>query len=969
MKTCVSTLPARIALLTILLCAFCAPALLRSQSTPVLDPAASGTLYYVAFPDTTSNVIDPRYPNQRVTPEVSLFIFSAVNTHVRITAPPSYTNTVTLQAGTVAAVTLPANSYVTTINNVATKVYRVQADDPIVLYCYMATTQGAEAWTPAPVSSWGKSYRSASIQGETVQDIGVAGTVEIPSTPKGAPAEMLVLAAYDSTVVTLSPPRGVSFAGNPPLAFTLNAGQAFQVQSRVTVVSRDTVQDDIAGTRIMANHPIGVISGNTRTQTEPDNVIGGPGIKGNIYRAPLFEWLSPAEEYGTRFVYLPTWDSHRSGIGSSAERLREHVRIYNDYDTTLRGSYYMSSSGAASVPFVIPTDSSLLLSVVGNTALLFTTDGPAQAFMHSSAIIKFEGSTPCYGGVPCTDWSGWAPYMAEMTPREQWTSFAPYYAPVNPGNMLHYINVVADTVSAQNIVREDGSTFPFTRRIAGTDLIWGSMAVSPGGTHWLRGRFGARFAGVVYGLMQGEEAYRPSAIRKKDDGSAVAGGGSHAPGAQAAEYEEYNAVSYGYPLAPRRNLNGVGDTMKVDTTWNCETLAISVRAISANPVGLRWVEFEDGTAVNATIVGSDPPLLANLAGRTNATVLVKPVDRSRDASGIVDIIDRTGHAAKVLYIYQHDALHAAPAAGVPAFGNVEAGDSASANVAFTNNTGHAIHVREVKLQKGIHQFTITSATPAMPPLDLAPGQALRLVVKARPDARDTLYSDSIICRFGCDSMFVPLRVTAAEPCVAIGDLVFGTFRSGAAPAKALSLAISNHGNGVMTFHNPVVVFSDTSFSMPQSERARLLPPFRLAPGENTAIDVTFTPPSALGSYRTVATFFTDATCGRDSSIWSADVVASSSVNAAIQDARGYRLTVERDGDANAVVHYALPGGVRGSLHVYDGNGMEVPGLAMTIEEGGERIVVWNTAGLASGLYYCVMTTGSGSRVAPFVIVR
>ncbi|HVZ39690.1 MAG TPA: choice-of-anchor D domain-containing protein, partial [Candidatus Kapabacteria bacterium] len=559
--------------------------------------------------------------------------------------------------------------------------------------------------------------------------------------------------------------------------------------------------------------------------------------------------------------------------------------------------------------------------------------------------------------------------MVEMTPREQWTSFAPYYAPTNPGNMQHYIDVVTDTVSAKNIVRENGTAFPLTRKIPGTDLIWGSMAVSPGETHWLQGRNGARFAGTVYGLMQGEEAYRPSATRKKDDGSAIAGGGSHAPGAQAAEYEEYNAVSYGYPLAPRRNLNGVGDTMKVDTAWNCETLAITVKTINANPVGLRWVEFEDGTAVNATIVGSDPPLLAEIAGRTMATVLVKPVDRRRDASGIVDIIDRTGHAAKVLYIYQHDELDITPAGGAPMFGDVEAGDSATANVTFTNNTGHTIHVREAKLQKGIRQFTIASAAPAMPPLALAPGRDLRLVVKARPDARDTLYSDSIICRFGCDSMLVPLRVAAAEPCAAIGDLVFGAFRSGVTPAKTLSLTLSNQGVGAMTFRSPVVTFSDTNFSVAQSEKARLLPPFKLAPGDNTTIGVTFTPPAAPGSYRTVATFLTDATCGRDSSIWSADVVASSSVNAVPGDAEGYRLAVEPRGDAEAVVHYVLPAGMRGSLRVYDGNGEEVPGLATTIEQGGERVAVLNMAGLASGVYYCVMTVSGGRRVAPFVIVR
>ncbi|HVZ38760.1 MAG TPA: choice-of-anchor D domain-containing protein, partial [Candidatus Kapabacteria bacterium] len=560
--------------------------------------------------------------------------------------------------------------------------------------------------------------------------------------------------------------------------------------------------------------------------------------------------------------------------------------------------------------------------------------------------------------------------MVEMTPREQWTSFAPYYAPTNPGNMQHYIDVVTDTVSAKNIVRENGTAFPLTRKIPGTDLIWGSMAVSPGETHWLQGRNGARFAGTVYGMMQGAEAYRPGVIRKKDGGTEIAGGGRRVPGElHPAEYEEYGAVAYGYPLAPRRNVMGAGDTMKIDTSWNCETLTIDMHTINANPVGLQSISFQPGTAVNALLVGSDPVLLANVPGRTKVTVLVRPIDRKKDASGIVNLVDRTGRIAQVPYLYLHDELQTTPANGQLDFGNVLLGSSTPADLTLTNTTTHVIHVADLHMAKGLRQFVVSTIKPGRPPLDLAPGESLTLTLLAAPDQRGGIYEDTVVCLFGCESVQVPARVVAAVPCVYVGDLAFGAFQSGITPARTISLKISNHGNGRMTFRNPVVTFSSPAFSVTQAEKNKLLPPFALLPGQDTTVDVTFQPPVALGVYSTVATFHTDATCDRDTSVWTAEVVQASSVGATLPDAEGYRLEAESHEGASVVIRYAMPPGVHGSLHVYDAAGKEIAGLAAEVDDGSRQSIVWNTAGLAGGTYYCVMTARGGSRMAPFVIVR
>ncbi|MBS1913213.1 MAG: T9SS type A sorting domain-containing protein [Bacteroidetes bacterium] len=550
----------RAAVRTILLIALSGVAAVQSsrmyaQGVPQLDPAASGKYFVVAFPDTVHNTLDVRYPNNRVQDELTLWLFSSVGTKVTIISGVGTVNAVQLAAHEFTAFKTSAFSPVITFNQASRNTLRVMADTPIVVYSYVASIQGLEAWTPIPVDRWGTSYRVASLPGTKVENVGIAGETTVPTIPAPAPATALVIAGYDGTHVSFHPPNGTMLNGNPPLSVTLNEGEAFQIASIAdTSGDRNVMQEDIAGMEISADKPIGVISGNTRTQTAADSMIGGPGFLGNAYKGMQMEWLAPVDQYGMHFMHTPTWDEYRPGLSSRLERSHEFVRVYNPTKASMNVRYRMTSNASA-VSLTIPAESSRVLELASDDRGEIVTDAPAQVIMHSSSTIGPIDSTPCFRGIPCKSYSGLAGYMASETPREQWTTFAPYYAPANPAGMQHYINVVTDTNSASNIVREDGSPFPFTGRIPGTDLTWGSTAVTPGQTHWLQGRNGARFAGMVYGLTKGFEDYRPGATRRKDDGVQVAGAGAHAPNPQhPCEYEEYSAVSYGYPLAPRRNV-------------------------------------------------------------------------------------------------------------------------------------------------------------------------------------------------------------------------------------------------------------------------------------------------------------------------------------------------------------------------------------------------------------------------------
>ena len=425
---------------------------------PTLDDKSSGTYFLVSYPDTTTNALDARYPNNRVRPEASLWIFSPVANKVKITSNGSSSEVLNLEAMKFKTHTLKSSPVCDVINSVSRRSVKIESDYPIVVYCYFAHIQSVEAWTPIAVENWGTDYYAACVPGETVLEIGLAGETEIPHTVKPGGANILVIAAYDNTKVTLTPASGYRFVGGPPATVTLNEGQVFQVQSKVDTAIDAERQDDLGASRIQSDKPIGVISGNTRVQVVVDEV----GLKNNAYKNMVTEWIPPTEQHGKEFVYFPTWDNHRPGIGSSAERKREFARVYNSNGKAIDG-YYLQPGGTSQVKFKIKRDTLAEFAIGQPSAVYFKTEEPAMAMMHSSAIVKFNGSTPCYAGLPCLSYDAWAPYMVEMTPREQWVSFAPHYAPVNPGSMQHYVSIVTDTATARSIVRENGSGFLLNR--------------------------------------------------------------------------------------------------------------------------------------------------------------------------------------------------------------------------------------------------------------------------------------------------------------------------------------------------------------------------------------------------------------------------------------------------------------------------------------------------------------------------
>ncbi len=757
--------------LVLLLVVLCTSTVGAQVPSPMFAPGSAGYRYRLAFPDTVTNTLDARFPNNRVRTEATIWMFSAVKNTVRITDYTGTSRVLNLEGGTFKAYTLQAAAVVDVVNTISRKTFLVEADQQIILYCYFASTQGTETWAPIPAERWGLNHQVACVPGDIVYDIGAAGADDVATVAKPAPATILVIADRDSTVVSLELPPDVKLLGNPPATVVLNAGESFQFVSIVDTTRKPAEQQEIGGTLVRSNKPIGVITGNPRAQI----VYDVPGIKNNAYKGMMFEWVPPTNLLGREFVFLPTWDNHRPGIGSNAERLREFARVYNAGGARITGST-LTAGNVAPLSFDVQPRSFREFSFSAPVATHFRTNSPAMAIMHSSAIVKYNGSTPCSRGIPCRSFSAWVPYMSEMVPREQWVRFAPYYAPTNPGSMLHFVSVVTDTISMRNIIMQDGSPFPFTRRIPGTDLIWGSRSVTAGNNNWIMSKDTGTFTGVAFGLQEGGEEYRPGATRKKDGSRGViAGGGNDVPDAErGCEFEEYNAVSYGYPLAPARRVYDRTDTIRIDTSSDgCGAFTIAITFLDQDPSGFTVVRLNPAQSVNARLVYPGHLQQQDIAGLLSATVTVAPIDGVKEMLATVAIESMTGQSWNVVIAYTADPLNLVVPQAIN-FGALPADSSVTREMVIRNSADHPIVIAGLAIPAGHIAFTIDSI-PGTLPLTVPAGDSL--TVRLRYTARAAAESDTsrlhVILR--CGERLIGLMGRSLPPTTGVDEVAAGRF--------------------------------------------------------------------------------------------------------------------------------------------------------------------------------------------------
>jgi hypothetical protein len=887
MNTAVTSLhPSPLALLLLIASLWILPAHRLHAQLPSLDPCAAGTGYIIAFPDTTQNTVDDRFPS-KLEDRFYLFLYSAADSNrVTITPKGGKPQTVILLAGKFNELWLKPEKVVDQIGAISNNTYRVDAQYPIIVYCYMVTRFGGEAWTPLPVEAWGTRYYMAGIPPTLVNDIFQWDEVNYGTREKPAPAEIMVVAAYDSTHVTITPNVPLTTPFN---SVTLNAGQAYQWATGFDWPARyqGRLQADPGGSRIVSDKPIGVISGNTRHMVDTTEKM----LSTNSIKTMMIESLTPAEQQGTEFAYLPSWDSRRIIPGLPSQRIDdkrhgEFVRIYGTSQSgTTSGSYTTGYADGSRVGFTVSERGVVQAKIDTPQGRYFKTDRPAQVMMHSSSASHYDSTFHVKGDYYGTNYTGWGPYMVELIPREQWTSFAPFYAPSDPYGVESFVNVVADDSVRDRIYFRVGTgplrPFDFNHgRIVGSTLVWGEMQIAPGTDYYLIGDNGAKFSGFVYGFWRGYEQFQPGAIRKKDDGggASIASGGGKGDGQilHPAEYYENVGISYGYPLPPSRCALVPPAVLGIDTAMGCTDLSIKVKLSASSNAGIRSITLDPAVTSNARLIFITPNSPAKLPQYRGPEVEVRvvPIDPAKDASTTVIIRDGSSNG-KTYYIdyryYVERLTLGASSSGVIDFGQVRINTTASRSFIVANPTPKAIVVKDLKLILANQSFVVDHTVPPLPDT-LLPGEQLEVFLQSTPSIDGLVYNDTVRLMLGCSELKVPVRVQGVNPCITVGDLDFGTLDVG--DSKTLPLVICNEGSSQVSFDdstgNGVITWLDNNhFTVSPADKA-LLAGTKLDSGQCVTINVTFASTST-GPFSTTARLWANTRSCRDTSVWRAVV--------------------------------------------------------------------------------------------------
>ena len=947
----------------------------QPAQAPGMDECSGGTLYYLAFPDTVTNAQDSRF-KASYPEEFYLYIYSPVNQQVKIGRANGASLSINVTGGDILefdtkAVAVPL---ITTRNAPQTNVLKVESESPVIIYAYMATRFGCAAFTPVPVEGWGMRYYAATWEGEYVRNIVPAGETNFDASVKvPAPAEILVIAAEDNTQVTINP-TGSLASCSTCTRVTLRAGEAYLVQSFVDTNEGVERQADIAGSVITSSKPIGVITANTRMGHAPSDSIA---LARNSYKDLAAEWLAPADQHGTEFVFLPMWDDFRQRPGADPARKTEYVRVYatTSRQTEVRDPFGNTVAGRFN-------NGEYMNGVLADlrNAVYYRTTQPGQAFQSPGAVVKFNGTTGS-GNFIGVSYKSWGTSTVEIVPREQWTSFAPFKAPAYPFSMKHYLNVVTDTGNQFNVYYRSGSggrqLFPFNRgRIAGTDLVWGSIIVNPGLNYVLESLDDGRFSGYVYGVWGGYELYRPGGAKDEEKGQGTSS-------AHPSEYEENTAMTYAYPLAPSRCMLAEPNQYRITVSQDgCNRLCVSVEPTNDTPAGLEFVRLVDDRSVtfNTRLEFIEPPRPE--PGMLSARFCLVPVNPQQPARAVVEVRDRTrnGQIYRIPFVYDPEVVKFGPGTELD-FGKVPVGkDAGEREVTIVNPTNRPVAIRRLLLFLGNQNFIITRTSPAVDWTNgnnadtLAPGDTLRVWINITAAKAKQIYHDSLVVELGCGHASFPLRAqSGGEACLIVGDLDFGRVPAG--ERKILPLEICNVGDAEVSFHDSSATgggfylsWLGSEFYVANSEISKLKNAV-LGPGECITIVVSFSS-EIDGLSRTVARFWANTRECRDTSIWSAYVSGISGVDER-GDASGYAIgAIAPNPFSRATeIPFTLGKGGMTRVEIYNTEGVLITRLLEESLSAGEHRVEWDAGEYPAGRYFVRITSGEWNDSRSLWLVR
>lgn len=258
----------------------------------LLRADAEGTHFIVGFLQNEENRSACALRGNRGASVQELRILSRTANTVTVNYPGGNTTQHRLSAMQVMFIPLNGEEYECLGEGICEKSIEILSESPVTVYCVSSKTHSTDGYLALPISSWGQEYVTVNYNlDHYTKESETTDSLQCSVEPRRG--EFGVIAAEDNTFVTVYPATKTASGAlaGVPIVKELRKGDIWQVQDGGKVRGGS----DITGSRIVADKPVGLLSGHERT--------GMPWMSDT--KDHLIEMLPPVESLGQRYIIVP----------------------------------------------------------------------------------------------------------------------------------------------------------------------------------------------------------------------------------------------------------------------------------------------------------------------------------------------------------------------------------------------------------------------------------------------------------------------------------------------------------------------------------------------------------------------------------------------------------------------------------------------------------------------------------------
>lgn len=805
-----------------------------------------GRRYMVAFPQVWASPTEQPAPQPMV-----LYISSKVKATVRIQTPSEvndagrFDRNYTLKPNEVQIVQIPM-AYMNKESE-ARMGYGilVTADKPISVSTYQAWMGNGELARHLPVEAWGKNYFTMNMYQDRY---GASGGY------KFRPGQILVIAAYDNTVVNYTPTWPTEGGRETPSVpakgtgqVTLNKGDTYLIKALIDENRTKEFVTDLSGTWIRSTRPVGVVSGHTKVaiMRYPDVLppTGNFAAEAHFVRNNVHDAMLPIEMGGTKFVTVPAMYTATRVTGKASadfgidDDRGDVIRVIALEDNTTIKAMRQNGDGLLNKWKLNRGETALETAL--EVATYWESDKPILMGQYGKSYAKIippggiveNGGSDANGNSTSKDGNSTQGHptvesgmpMLEYVPSvDRWVNYAVFHS---PESMDNFFNIVFTTEDVGNI-KIDGKALNSAfggamRPLQGTPYSYIRTPVGAGDHVVESVNDNVKWAAWTYGSLDGLQQGR----------------------------------AYGTPLAIDLVIP-CDDSLKVNEVLLCGNVTAEGKILPENsPCGsIFGVYAED--LVNYELV-EDPEFNP---GDKTVKFWVNVLDPKKDASGKIRVVSRSGKYVEKTYTYVADKFDYDPKK--IDFGTIPFKTPVCKEVRITNlRTDAPLDVKEVKVKYFPNVYKFTPSTFVIPP----GGSQIVTVCATITDTREKL--DTMVVKLGCyEQLTTELRVRGEEPVIFVTDQEWKDIPA-VSPGVKKKVEIINGNNVdlIITGYDEALVAGQDKFFDFQTQTGSALStifPITLKFGERYTFNVTYSPRGEANTTHTLSVpFFSNAISG------------------------------------------------------------------------------------------------------------